>query len=234
MLFRSEPAQVLPIGSSGQVMPAAAVAKVSFYAASRFAEQASFGPTPALVAEIQAKGYEKWIDDQLALAPSQIDPKPAWITGNPIPRPPYDYQHRELQKLIMSAPDQLRARLVWSIGQFIVVGAGPHPVGVIEWVNMLGRQAFGNYRELLTTVSVNATMGEYLNNRSNRPKSVECPRCAPNENFARELMQLFSLGVYQLAPDGTPLRNSRGGFVETYKQADVEQLARVLTGWQTP
>jgi uncharacterized protein (DUF1800 family) len=133
----------------------------------------------------------------------------------------------------MTAPDQLRARLVWSIGQFIVVSASkPHPVGMVEWINMLNRQAFGNYGDLLLAVSTNPTMGQYLDNTQNRPKSTQCPRCAPNENFARELMQLFSLGVYQLGPDGASLRNSRGGYIETYTQTDVEELARALTGWQ--
>jgi uncharacterized protein (DUF1800 family) len=74
-------------------------------------------------------------------------------------------------------------------------------------------------------------MGHYLDNIQNRPKSPECPHCAPNENYARELMQLFSLGVSRLAPDGTPLRDARGRLIETYTQRDVEELARALTGW---
>lgn len=218
--------------SAGQVAPPV-VGKVSFYAASRFAEQATFGPTPALVAELQAKGFSRWIDEQLALPPTQIDSTAARKNGNPIPPEPYQVANKGIQTLIMSSPDQLRARLVWSIGQYIVVsGTVPHPVGLIEWINMLQRQAFGRYGDLLYQVAVHPTMGQYLNNNQNRPKSSACPSCAPNENFARELMQLFSIGVIQLASDGTPLRNSRGGYVETYTQTDVEQLARVLTGWE--
>lgn len=125
--------EVPPLASAGQVAPRASATKVSFYAASRFAEQATFGPTPALVAELQAKGFEKWIDDQLALPAYQIDSTPARKNGNPIPPEPYTYQKTQVQRLIMTAPDQLRARLVWSIGQFIVVsGTKPHPVGLIE------------------------------------------------------------------------------------------------------
>lgn len=227
----SEPAQA--VASAGQVTSRTSATKVSFYAASRFAEQASFGPTPALVAELQAKGFDRWINEQFALPPYQIDTTPARKNGNPIPPEPYVYQRAQVQRLIMTAPDQLRARLVWSIGQFIVVsGTKPHPVGLIEWINMLHRQAFGRYGDLLYEVSVHPAMGIYLDNYQNRPKSAECPNCAPNENYARELMQLFSVGVMQLGPDGTPLRNSRGQYIETYKQTDVEQLARVLTGWQ--
>ena len=151
--------------SRGQVTPAS-TQRVSFYAASRFAEQASFGPTPALVAEIQAKGFERWIDEQFALPLTSIDMRPAEAV--------YAYPFNT------SPPDSL-------------------------W--------------------------HYLDNDQNRPKSAECPHCAPNENYARELMQLFTIGVYKLNPDGTPQRDNRGRFIETYTQRDVEELARVLTGW---
>ena len=218
--------------SKGQVRPATSQAKVSFYAASRFAEQATFGPTPTLVAELQSKGFEAWIDEQFALPPTTIDSQPARINGNPIPRAPYDYQGVQAAKLMLTAPDQLRTRVAWSIGQWIVVsGTKPHPVGTIEWINSLQRWAFGTYGELLYNVSIHPTMGQFLDNIQNRPKSAECPSCAPNENYARELMQLFSIGVLKLNADGTPVKNSRGGFIETYAQKDVEELARVLTGW---
>ncbi len=97
---------------------------------------------------------------------------------------------------------------------------------------MLQRQAFGSYSELLYQVTVNPGMGSFLNNNQNRPKCSECPNCAPNENYARELMRLFSIGVHNLNTDGSLVRNARGGFVETYTQSDVEELARVLTGWE--
>lgn len=226
-------ADVAPQASAGQVATAGGAARVSFYAASRFAEQASFGPTPALVAEIQAKGYERWIDAQFALPPSQIDPRPAYLNGNPIPPEPYRHLRAEYWQQVLRAPDALRVRLAWSIGQFITVSESKgHPVGTIEWINLLHRQAFGTYRDLLLAISTSPKMGDYLDNTQNRPKSAQCPRCAPNENFARELLQLFSIGVYQLEPDGSPRRNSRGGYIETYTQTDVEELARALTGWQ--
>lgn len=220
--------------SKGQTASAPAF-KTSWYAASRFADQATFGPTAALVQELRTKGIEKWLDEQLALLPYQINTTPALITGNPIPPEPYRYQRAEYQKLIMAAPDQLRARITWSLSQFITVsGRKGHPVGLIDWVNMLQRQAFGRYGDLLYAAATHPYMAQYLDNDQNRPKSNECQHCAPNENFARELMQLFSLGVLKLGPDGTPLRNSRGGYIETYTQTDVEQLARALTGWAHP
>jgi uncharacterized protein (DUF1800 family) len=223
--------------SAGQVAPPAAVAQVSVYAASRFAEQVSFGPTPALVAEIRAKGYAKWIDEQLAMAPTVIDTKP--FLGFPENESPERDPERKayysaLVNLAMAAPDQLRTRVTWSLSQFIVVSYQriDIPGAMVEWTNMLQQRGLGGYDELLYQTSIHPTMGQYLDNVQNRPKSAECRHCAPNENYARELMQLFALGVNKLNPDGTPQRDPRGRLIETYSQRDVEELARVLTGWR--
>ena len=86
----------------------------------------------------------------------------------------------------------------------------------VNWVNLLHRHAFGRYGELLREASVDSHMGTYLDNDQNRPKSAECQHCAPNENYARELMQLFTVGVLKLNADGTPQRDSRGRYIETY------------------
>ena len=225
-----------PVASSGQVAPAAAAAKVSFYAASRFAEQASFGPTPALVAELQAKGFEKWIDEQLALPQVPIDVTPteaifALEQSDPGPRELQQYLVRQIMRRAIGGPDQLRQRTMWSLSQFVVNSSNGEPPARVNWANLLYRNALGNYRTLLRETSVDRLMGFFLNNDQNRPKSAECPHCAPNENYARELMQLFSIGVFKLNLDGTAQRDSRGRFIETYTQRDVEELARVLTGW---
>ena len=215
----------------------AAVAQVSVYAASRFAEQVSFGPTPALVAEIRAKGYAKWIDEQLAMAPTLIDMKPfLGFPDNDTPERNVEvkiYQSAFLNTA-MSAPDQLRVRVTWSLSQFIVVSYQrlDSPGAIVEWLNMLLQRGLGGYDELLYQTSIHPTMGTYLDNVQNRPKSAECRHCAPNENFARELMQLFALGVNKLNADGTAQRDQRGRLIETYSQRDVEELARVLTGWR--
>ena len=129
----------------------------------------------------------------------------------------------------MAAPDQLRLRAAWSLLLF-VTNTGTN-IGRVNWLNLVQRHAFGRYGDFLRDVSVDASMGNYLDNARNRPRSAECPSCAPNENYARELMQLFSLGLYKLNPDGTPTLDIRGRKVETYSQRDVEELARALTGW---
>jgi len=221
------------VASSGQVATGGASYQVSHYAASRFAEQASFGPTPALVAELRAKGFEKWIDEQFALPPSTLDPAPLEVWTDPTPQTHWEYWNNGVQALFLAGPDQLRLRTTWSLSQFIVTSTRKgEPAGAAHWLNLLQQRAFGGYGDLLLQASTNPYMAQFLDNNQNRPKSAECPHCAPNENFARELMQLFSLGVYKLNADGTPQRNNRGGYIETYTQRDVEQLARVLTGWQ--
>jgi len=224
--------------SAGQVTSQAPV-QVSFHAASRFAEQASFGPTPELVAELQAKGFERWLDEQMALPLTPLPQTTAervYLLGPQEVYPAELSFHTDVEVMnrSLSAPDQLRWRVAWSLSQFIVAAfktEGELP-GWVEWTNLLQRQAFGNYGDTLREVTLNPFMAHFLDNDQNRPKSVECQHCAPNENYARELMQLFSLGVVRLAPDGTPLRDRRGRFIETYTQKDVEELARALTGWQ--
>ena len=227
-----------PSASTGQVIPATTGAQVSFYAASRFADQVSFGATPVLVADIRAKGLEKWIDEQLALPLTPIDMRGAEAVyaygfNTTVPREINSYLETEFGRQAASAPDQLRLRVMWSLSQFLVAGAtkGEAP-GHVNWVNLLYSHAFGRYGALLREVSVDGHMAHYLDNDQNRPKSAECPTCAPNENYARELLQLFSIGVFKLNPDGTPQRDNRGRYIETYSQNDVEELARVLTGWE--
>jgi len=213
--------------------------KVTYYAASRFAEQASFGATPELVAELQAKGFEAWIDEQMALPVTPIDAALAdgiyqVPASEQIPLELTFTTDREVARRSIGAPDQLRWRVAFSTSNFIVAAfktKGEVP-GWIEWTNLLQRQAFANYGDTLREVTLNAYMAHFLDNDQNRPRSSACPQCAPNENYARELMQLFSIGVVRLAPDGTTLRDERGRPLPTYTQKDVEELARVLTGWQ--
>ena len=229
---RSTEVAAPPSASAGQVAAINTSAQVGHYAASRFAEQASFGPTPALVAEIRQKGYEKWIDDQFALPASLINPAPYLGFVDPVPEADRRAFQAEFPTIAIAAPDQLRSRVTWALSQFVVISDRKGDlVGALYWINFLQQSALGGYGDLLYNMSLNPTMAQYLDNNQNRPKSAECPHCAPNENFAREIMQLFSLGVFKLNADGTPVRDNTGGFVETYSQRDVEELARVFTGW---
>ena len=220
------------VASSGQITPAAY--KVSYYAAARFADQATFGATPKLIEEIRTKGFEQWIDEQFALPYTKIPEGPTKVRNRAIPPVPEvgNFPIATWMNQTLTEPDQLRRRTVWSIGNFLVASLSTgDPFGHVAWLNLLHQHSFGSYRELLKQASISPHMGFFLNNDQNRPKSAECPHCAPNENFARELMQLFSVGVVKLNLDGTLQRDARGRAVETYSQTDVEELARVLTGW---
>jgi uncharacterized protein (DUF1800 family) len=129
--------------------------------------------------------------------------------------------------------DQLRIKTVWSLSHFLVVSQGKiSGVASLHWMNMLFNNAFTDYGTLLTNVSTHPAMGWYLDNFLNRPKSAQCTWCEPNENFARELMELFSVGTTLINLDGSPKRDARGAKINTYSQSDVEALARALTGWQ--
>jgi uncharacterized protein (DUF1800 family) len=223
---------VATVASTGQIAPTAY--KVSYYAAARFADQAAFGSTPALIEEIRTKGFEQWIDDQFALPYTPIADGPTRVRDRSVPatREAWEWPMSTWITQALSEPDQLRRRAALSLGSYVVATlATGDQYGQVVWLNLLHQRSLGSYRDLLLQASINPHMGFFLNNDQNRPKSGECPHCAPNENYARELMQLFSIGVTRLNIDGTLQRDARGAAIETYTQRDVEELARVLTGW---
>ena len=224
-----------PNASSGQVKTVV-VGKMSAYAAARAADQVSFGATPALVNDLAQNELPGWIDAQMALPVSRID-SPPWVVDYNRDDPTaqnraFRFVPESFYRMALTAPDQLRLRVSWALMQFIPVNSKVDPFGQAEHFNLLQRHAFGNYSSFLRELSVAPAMGWFLDNQSNRPLSSQCPDCSPNENYARELMQLFSLGVVKINADGTPLRDAQGKVQETYSQKDVEELARALTGWR--
>jgi uncharacterized protein (DUF1800 family) len=230
-------ATLLP--ATGQVMPEAVKpTSIRAYAAARFLDQASFGPSPAALAEIQAIGYEKWIDQQLSLPPTQIDGTPllAWPDRNKLSKEQQNFDRSfngfETSRAFLQSPDQLRLRVTWALSNFIVVSQTKvNPFGLTEYFNMLQRQSLGNFGELIEEVIRNPAMGRYLDNVLNR-KQGACNDCFLNENFGRELMQLFTVGVFMLNRDGSTQRDKLGKPIETYTQADVQDMTRALTGWR--
>jgi len=224
-----------PYGSVGQVNNSRQVAPVSNYAAARMAEQVSFGATPALRQDIQGRGLEGWINYQATLPISQMQ-APSWVIDfNDNNQAERDRAWRWISSSLIQFPltgdDQLRQRVAWALLQFVPANK-TNAYGQAEYWNLLQRHALGNYGEFLRALSVHAVMGNFLDNVQNRPKSDQCPSCAPNENYAREVMQLFTLGVVQLNADGTTKRDANGKPLETYDQEDVEEMARALTGWR--
>lgn len=204
-------------------------AKVSHYAASRFLDQASMGPSPESVAQVRSLGLQGWIDAQMKMAPSQI------VTPSSIYN--YDsndrvgqnragnYHDGKLQGLLVGGQDQLRLRTTWALSNFLVVSLRKiQPYGASEYFNVLQRNAFGNYADLLKGITLSPAMGFYLDNSQNS-------RYQLNENYGRELMQLFSVGLVMLNPDGSLQRDANGKPIETYNQRDVIEATRTLTGW---
>jgi uncharacterized protein (DUF1800 family) len=219
-----------PSLSSGQVAPRPAAPLASFYAASRLAEQASFGPTPALVAEIQAKGIERWVDEQLALPASQIDLTP-FLVANPGPED-WNNHRAAWVELMVASPDPLRQRVAWVLAQSIVLDTQyGDPLGRITFQNTLLRGALGTFGDLLYSISTHPWTGDALGLTRNRPRQDTDNRQAPSEHYARLLIEQYTLGPWRLHDDARVQRDLRGRPQASHSQADVEELARALTGW---
>ena len=204
--------------------------KATHFAASRFLEQASMGPSPASVAQVKAQGIEGWIDSQMKLPPTKIV-TPASLyehelnTDKPAEQRMNDFYRINLHNLLIGGEDQLRIRTSWILSNFLVVSTRKiQNYGALEYLNMLQTNAFGQYGDLLKDVTRNPGMGFYLDNHNNRKSQL-------NENYGRELMQLFSVGLVQLNLNGTAKRDASGKLLETYTQKDVIEITRALTGW---
>ena len=193
-------------------------------AAARLLEQAAFGPTPTELARVQTLGVTAWLDEQFALPETPIANPGAMSMGL--------VQSQYLNRL-SAAPDQLRQRFANALGQIIVISANKniYPDEIVPYLQILSRNAFGNYRTLLDEISKSSQMGKYLDLANSNKPSVGS---AANENFARELMQLFTIGLYYLNSDGSRQLDGQGNPIRAYDQSTVQQVALALTGWTFP
>jgi uncharacterized protein (DUF1800 family) len=207
--------------------------------AARFLTQASFGPTPESMALVMKQGYADWIDAQFGLPATshraQWEAADAAVKAvTPTATAGQDAVWASFWKQALNGPDQLRLRTAYALSQIFVISAvdtavGNEPRALAAWLDMLGDKGLGSYRELLETVSLHPLMGLYLTSLHNQKANTTSGR-VPDENYAREVMQLFSIGLTQLNADGTPAL-VQGVPVETYGPADISGLARVFTGW---
>jgi uncharacterized protein (DUF1800 family) len=216
----------------------------------RFLEQSSFGPTNDLIARVQEVGFEAFLNEQ-ASAPMTDYPdlafwpqtRPASCTGE-CQRDNYTLYplQRHFFLNALSGQDQLRQRVAFALGQILVTSRVDIPV--TSWMRsyqqLLYQSAFGNFRQLLYDVTLSPTMGRFLDMLNNRCQTRTPPNAAvcrnglaaqPNENYAREILQLFSIGTFMLNQDGTQQRDANGNTIPTYDQTIVEEFARVFTGW---
>ena len=212
------------------------VAAISDFEAARFLAQAAMGANRTQIARVQELGYAAWLDEQIAMA--QSTSRWDWLLAKG-----YDaaanrngeagFDACAWRKLIAS-PDTLRQRLTLALSEILVVGidgtsGGWRAFAAAGYLDLLEAQAFGNYRSLLDQVTANPAMGEWLSFRGNL-KANASTGSLPDENYARELLQLFTIGLVQLNNDGTP-RLVNGAPQATYGQDDIMGLARVFTGW---
>ena len=215
---------------SGQVGGIGAPASSSHYAASRLLEQASMGPSPSMLAQVKSQGIEAWIAVQMKMAPTKIVTPESMVNyddqrDKPAADRMRDFYRLNLFNVLIGGEDQLRIRTSWVLSNFLVVSTRKvAEYGGIEYLNMLQTNAFGQYGDLLKNLTLSPAMGNYLDNNQNTKWQL-------NENFGRELMQLFSVGLVQLNMDGTTKRDASGKVLETYSQKDVIEMTRALTGW---
>jgi len=210
--------------------------------AARFLLQAQFSVSDAEVTEVLSLGYAPWLDRQfeVPVGPTGWD----WLNARG-----YGEIHKDTRYFdhsypgdyvvwnqLFTAPDPVRKRMALALSEFFVVSLNGLDIGwrshaMAHYWDTLCQHALGNYRALLEAVTLHPAMGQYLNTRGNQKENPATGRL-PDENFAREVLQLFSIGLYELNPDGTERRDSHGQRIETYQQGDISNLARVFTGYE--
>jgi uncharacterized protein (DUF1800 family) len=200
----------------------------------QFLNQASFGATEAEAQRVINMGFEAWIDDQLAQPVSLQLPH---LQSLPRPQFLFELQPDRVDIWFRNAlhgPDQLRQRVAFALSEIMVVSQlgvlGNMTYSLADYYDVLSRNAFGNYRDLIEEVTLHPAMGVYLSMLGNeKPDPVLNIR--PDENYARELMQLFSIGLVELNIDGSARVDPQGNPVPTYDQSIIEGFAHVYTGW---
>ncbi|MEP7181413.1 MAG: DUF1800 family protein [Betaproteobacteria bacterium] len=224
----------------------------------RLLNQATFGASQTEAARVKAMGIAPWIDDQftkpvagypdtkynriqLGTTPDcntvMADGKTAFPATSPEAMCVRDHLslsmiQRDFFTNAVTGADQLRQRVAWALSQIVVTSANEPDLSyahvMSRYQNIMFQEAFGNFETLLNKVTVNPAMGNYLDAVNNdKPSGTR----VPNENYAREIMQLFSVGLEELKADGTPLLDVSGQPIPTYDQDDIKEFARVFTGW---
>jgi hypothetical protein len=231
----------------GQLAPAIALAQSTPPAEAdviRFLEQATWGPNDASIARVQQIGFEAWLQEQfnapvtgypnLAVPPADRCvgcPEGSLATCQRDLYTMYPLQVRFFQNALRGQ-DQLRQRVAFALHKILVVSSNTisQPWAMSRYLNILFNHAFGNYRDILQQITLNPAMGDYLdmvnNAKTNLRTGVE-----PNENYAREVLQLFSIGKVMLNPNGTVRRDAAGNAIPTYTQDTIEGFAHTFTGW---
>lgn len=202
--------------------------------AARFLTQATYGPTQTEIERVQQIGYQAWLNDQFN---AQANLQLAYLDADKTAGEDINFwtTMEAFWTQAVAGRDQLRARVMFALSELFVVsvasgGLEGESFAISSYVDVLNRNAFGNFRQLLEEVTLHPAMGVYLNMLQNDKEDPATGR-VPNENFAREVLQLFSIGLYQLNPDGSLKLDANGLPIPTYNQATIENFSRVFTGW---
>ena len=236
------------VESFRDALPGGPGVQVSREQAARFLQQASFGPTMAELDRVQTLGFSAWISDQISSQPASYQ-RPvieAMLRDLRGPRLDLSYNSNDqnisgnntasaFARAAVAGPDQLRQRVAFALSQILVTSKrdsnlADRPLGMTDYYDIFIRHAFGNYRDILGEVSAHPAMGRYLSHIGNQKARPEVNQF-PDENYAREVMQLFTVGLWQLNPDGSRKLDGGGNFIPTYDNGDITEMARVFTGY---
>jgi uncharacterized protein (DUF1800 family) len=221
--------------------------------AARLLDQATFGVTASDIAHVQSIGIDAYITEQIAYSPTQYTgysytphTAPAGCIGDGSNPPdaaslcaraqysPFQVQ-RDFFTHALNNPDQLRQRVAFALSQIMVVSSVEiyEAYGLADYQNILLNDALGNYRTLLQDVTLSPTMGHYLD-MANSDETNAQNGTVPNQNYAREVLQLFSIGLVELNPDGTQQLDANGAPIPTFDGDTIEGFASIFTGWTYP
>lgn len=206
--------------------------------AARFLTQTTFGPTDNDIKVVLAKGYEAYLDGQLVAVSAShmayVDNRLAQMQlTNPAAAIGANQFYESYWLYAATSPAQLRERMKLALSEIFVISLLDGAIdtrGAASYYDMLGNNAFGSYRTLLEQVALHPMMGRYLTHLGNQKEDAASGR-KPDENFAREVLQLMSIGTYQLNNDGTVKRDGAGAGIPTYTPDDISNLAKVFTGY---
>lgn len=227
--------QAAGLPGSGGEPPAPAANPPDAVDAARFLAQASFGArSPQEIEALRTMGYERWLWAQFnaptLLHTSYLD----WQRQrHPNLEASEDMTYEAIWQQWLAGEDLLRARVAFGLSQILVISnVAPdlRPYAMSSYVDLLNRHAFGNYRTLLRAVTLHPAMGYFLNLLRSEKEDPDSGT-HPNENYAREFLQLFTVGLVKLDAQGTPLRDGAGQTIATYDEATVQGVARALSGW---
>jgi len=215
-------------------------------ATSRFLGQATLGANYETIVSVAGTGEEKWLEEQFALQPEflledYVKELTLWAADSVLTQggdvtniqPLLRYWHFGWWNYVMTSQDLLRSRVALALSEIMVVSELPQlddvPLALANYYDMLMRNSFGNFRDLLEDVTFHPAMGVYLTHMNN-PKSDSSVNRFPDENYGREVMQLFTIGLYELNPDGSRKLDGSGNFIPTYDNEDIQEFAKIFTG----